>query len=125
MASELNNVLNEFRQIKGVEVAIIATRDGVNIASTSTAGVDIYAISAMTAVILGAAEMMYSQALDDRAEHVSVECEHGTVFITGIGSKAVLGVTTINSVVLGQVLYEIKHLAEKLAPILPEKFKVG
>ncbi|HIH43638.1 MAG TPA: hypothetical protein HA257_00725 [Candidatus Methanoperedenaceae archaeon] len=125
MESELNNVLNEFRQIKGVEVAVVATRDGVNIASTSAAGVDLYAISAMTAVILGAAEMMYSQALDDRAEHVSVECEHGTVFITGICSKAVLGVTTANSMVLGQVIYEIKQLAEKLAPVMPEKFKIG
>ncbi|MBN2488383.1 MAG: roadblock/LC7 domain-containing protein [Methanosarcinaceae archaeon] len=119
MIEMLNKVLVDLKKVGGVEASVVASRDGLLIASNiQSYGARAETFAAMSATMLGAAETATTELGKGVPDRVIVETEHGKLIATGAGSKALLIVLTDPDAGLGLILVELEKAAEKVKNIL-------
>ena len=116
----LDKILSDTKKVGGVEASVIASRDGLLMASNipSSSGARAETFAAMSATMLGAAETATTELGKGLPDRVIVESEHGKLIATGAGSKALLIVLTEPNAGLGLILVELEKAAEKIKKIL-------
>jgi len=116
----LDKILADTKRVGGVEASVIASRDGLlmasNIPSSSARRAETFA--AMSATMLGAAETATTELGKGIPDRVIVESEHGKLIATGAGPKALLIVLTDPNAGLGLILVELEKAAEKIKKIV-------
>lgn len=115
----LDRILADTKKVGGVEASVIASRDGLLMASnipSSSARAETFA--AMSATMLGAAETATTELGKGIPDRVIVESEHGKLIATGAGPKALLIVLTDPKAGLGLILVELEKAAEKIKKIV-------
>ncbi len=116
----LDNILSDTKKVGGVEASIVASRDGLlmasNIPSSICARAETFA--AMSATMLGAAETATTELGKGVPGRIIVESEHGKLIATGAGSKALFVVLTEPNAGLGLILVELEIAAEKIKKML-------
>jgi hypothetical protein len=119
MVEMLDKVLIDLKKVGGVEASVVASRDGLLIASNiQSYGTRAETFAAMSATMLGAAETATTELGKGVPDRVIVETEHGKLIATGAGSKALLIVLTDPDAGLGLILVELEKAAEKIKNIL-------
>jgi len=119
MIEMLDKILANLKKVGGVEASVVASRDGLLMASNiPSLGARAETFAAMSATMLGAAETATSELGKGIPDRVIVESEHGKLIATGAGSKALLIVLTDQDAGLGLILVELEKAAEKVKKIL-------
>ena len=115
-----DKILSDIKKVGGVEVSIIASRDGLLITSSIPPSICARAetFAAMSATMLGAAETATTELGKGIPDRVIVESEHGKLIATGAGPKALLVVLTEPNAGLGLILVELEKAAEKIKKML-------
>ena len=114
---KLEKVLEELKNIGEVGGSIIASRDGLKIASDA-GKIDEDVFAAMAAAMQGAAETAASELRQGEVEQIVIETEKGKIISTGAGKKAILIIRASKGVNLGLALLEMGKAAEKISEIL-------
>jgi hypothetical protein len=115
---QLKNVLTELRRTGGIDASIIVSRDGLLIVSDVPEDVHVNTFAAMSATILGAAEMALSELGKGILDRIIVESKKVRVIVKGAGPKALLVVMLPPEVGLGLALVEIEKTADKIQKLL-------
>ena len=115
----LESVLSDLKKTGGIDSSVIASRDGLLIASSSPSFCErAETFAAMSATMLGAAETATTELGKGAPRRVIVESEKGKLIALGAGPKALLIVLTRPEASLGLILVEMEKAAEKIEEIL-------
>ncbi len=116
----LDKILSDTKKVGGVEASIVASRDGLLIASNIPSSLCARAetFAAMSATMLGAAETATTELGKGVPDRIIVESEHGKLIATGAGSKALFVVLTEPNAGLGLILVELEKATEKIKKML-------
>ncbi len=114
----LERLLKDIDKIGGIDASAIASRDGLLIISTLPQQNIAETMVAMSATMIGAAEVAAVELGKDIPDRVIVESKNGKIIGTGAGEKAILLVMTRPDVSLGLVLVEMKKASENIKKIL-------
>lgn len=114
----LEGILKEINKIGGIEASAIASRGGLLICSTLHDQNIAETMVAMSATMIGAAEVAAVELGKDIPERVIVESKNGKIIGSGAGTKGILLVMTKPDISLGLVLVEMKKASEKIKKIL-------
>lgn len=116
-AEMLNKVLSDLMKTGGIESSVIASRDGLLMASDMRKG-DEETFAAMSATMLGAAETASVELEKGMPDRVIVESKDGKLIAIGAGPNALLVVLTPPDAGLGLVLVELGRAADKIKKII-------
>jgi len=114
----LEKVLDEIKNIGGVEASAIASRDGLLIYSNITNKTHAETFVAMSATMLGAAETALTELGKGIPDRIIVETNQGKLIATGAGPKALLIIMTEPDAELGLILVEVPKASKKIKEIL-------
>lgn len=115
MAYGFEEVLQRLVRDTGAEGAVLASPDGLAIASVLPENIDEDRVAAMGAAILSLGERVASEELEKgELEQLYVKGSKGYVIFTGIKDFAVLEVLAPSNIKLGLLLMEIKKVVKKL-----------
>ena len=113
----LDKVLSDLINTGEIESSVIASRDGLLIASRMSHG-DEEVFAAMSATMLGAAETASTELERGVPDRLIVESNDGKLVAVGAGPKALVVVLTPPDAGLGLVLVELDKAAVKIKKIL-------
>jgi predicted regulator of Ras-like GTPase activity (Roadblock/LC7/MglB family) len=113
----LDKVLSDLINTGEIESSVIASRDGLLIASHMPHG-DEEVFAAMSATMLGAAETASTELERGVPDRLIVESNDGKLVAVGAGPKALVVALTPSDAGLGLVLVELDKAAEKIKNIL-------
>lgn len=113
----LNKILSDLMKTGEIESSVIASRDGLLMASCMRRG-DEETFAAMSATMLGAAETASTELEKGVPDRVIVESNDGKLIAIGAGPKALVVVLTPPDAGLGLLLVELGKAAEKIKKIL-------
>lgn len=114
----LEKVLQDLKQLGGVEASAIVSRDGLVIAADIPPGIKPETFSAMSATALGAAETAMAELKQGVPDRVIIEASEGKIITVGAGPKALLVVMVAKDTGLGLVLAGIESGVEKIKKLL-------
>ncbi|HLB71629.1 MAG: roadblock/LC7 domain-containing protein [Candidatus Methanoperedens sp.] len=114
----LEKILNDLKNIGGIEASAVASRDGLLIYSTVSGKLHAETFAAMSATMLGAAETATAELGKGIPERIIVESKDGKIITMGAGSKALLVVMTEPDAGLGLILIELAKASEKIKQVL-------
>ncbi len=114
----LEKILNDLKNIGGIEASAVASRDGLLIYSTVSKKLHAETFAAMSATMLGAAETATTELGKGIPQRIIVESEHGKLIATGAGQKALLVVMTEPEAALGLILIEVTKASDKIKEVL-------
>ncbi len=117
-AEILEKILNDLKNIGGVEASAIASRDGLLIYSTIPKKHHAETFAAMSATMLGAAETATIELGKGIPDRIIVESKQGKIIATGAGPKALLLVMVEPDGSLGLALIEAAKASEKVKQAL-------
>ena len=89
MTKILQELLGEFKNIKGIKAATLVSRSGMYISGDVPPGAHNETYVAMAAIILGASEAS-STELKKELSHIEVDMTNAWVYLFGCGTKALL-----------------------------------
>ncbi len=118
-ASMLQDVLQNF--VSGspdVQGAILASPDGLELASILPTGMDDERTAAMSASMLSLGERIGRELARGSVDRIVVEGEKGYGVLVNCGTDAVLLVLASSSVKQGLLFLEIKRAVSKISPLL-------
>ncbi len=118
MKNLIDEVLRELKTVGGIESSAVVTRDGLLVASDTSADVDSETFAAMSASMAGAAETAMVEVKGGAAARVIVESEKSKLIALGAGSKVLLVVLTKRDVPLGLILLKLNEAARKISGII-------
>ena len=118
LSERLDEVLTDLKNVNGIESAVVATRDGLLIAANTLSGTHPETFAAMSATMLGAAEMATNDLNNGSVKRIIVESEDCRMVATGSGSKSLLVVLTEANSGLGLILVELEKSARAIDEIL-------
>jgi len=116
----VETILKEISRAGGIEVAAIASRDGLLILSTLSEQRLAERFVAMSATMMGAAETAATELGMGIPEKIILESKKGKIIGMGAGPKALFFVMTRHDASLGLVLIEMKKASEKIKHLLEE-----
>jgi len=88
--TELVELLDRFTIRKGIEAAVITTRDGITLTSSVGHRINPKTLAAMSSAMHSAADILIGKVSDSSADRVMIECKHSKFIIVDAGPKAVL-----------------------------------
>jgi predicted regulator of Ras-like GTPase activity (Roadblock/LC7/MglB family) len=101
-----------------IEAYAIVSRDGILISSDMSEGMITQTLAAMTATMLGAAEIVTAQLNKGVLSRIIVEFDYGKLICMGAGPKAILIATTESDAAFDMILVELEKSAAKLKEIM-------
>src|SRR5947208_3640378 len=120
VGARLQSVLAELRRLPGILGVTIARRDGILIAHSLPKTMDPKNVAAMTAAIVGTAEMATIQLAQGRFVRAIVESDHGKLLSLGAGEEALLVALVYDDANLGLVLIALERAAKQVERILQD-----
>ena len=118
LSERLDEVLTDLKNVNGIESAVVATRDGLLIAANTLSGTHPETFAAMSATMLGAAEMATNDLNNGSVKRIIVESEDCRMIAIGSGPKSLLVVLTGVNSGIGLILVELEKGARKIDEIL-------
>ena len=116
--SELDEVIGSLTSVSDIRAAAVVRRDGLIITHSLPDGVDPRTTAAMTAAIVGTAEMATVQLGQGRFEQALIESEGGKLVSTGAGDQALVIALAYKDANLGLVLMALQKASRKVDEIL-------
>ncbi|GAA6619454.1 roadblock/LC7 domain-containing protein [Scytonema sp. NUACC26] len=115
LQDELQNFVSGSAEVQG---AILASPDGLALASVLTVGMDEERTAAMSASMLSLGERIGRELARGSVDRIVVEGEKGYGILVGCGQEAVLLVLASAAAKQGVLFLEVKRIVAKLAPLL-------
>lgn len=115
LQDELQNFVSGSTEIQGV---ILASQDGLALASVMPVGMDEERTAAMSASMLSLGERIGRELARGHVDRVVVEGEKGYGVLVACSQEAVLLVLASAGIKQGILFLEIKRVTAKLAPLL-------
>lgn len=116
--TELDGVVNDLRRITEIKAVAIVRRDGLIITHDLPDSVDPKIVAAMSAAIMGTAEMATVQLGQGRLVQTIIESELGKVLATGAGDQALIISLVHLNANLGLVLMALERAARSIDEII-------
>ncbi|MEM9215131.1 MAG: roadblock/LC7 domain-containing protein [Cyanobacteria bacterium P01_F01_bin.150] len=117
--TRLELLLQSFvNQVIGIQGAVIASLDGLPLASYLADGLGEDRLAAMSATMLSLGERIGQELGRGDINRLFVEGEKGYVTLTGCGAEAVLLVLSDSSLKQGVLMLEIKNILQELKTAL-------
>ena len=117
---KLESILKSLKKVGGIESSLIASRDGLVIASDLPKGVYEDSFAAMSAAMQGAAETAVSEMKKGELNEIIVDSAHGKIITISAGKPAILVIMTKPKINLGLILMEIRKARSKILSIFGE-----
>jgi hypothetical protein len=114
----LGDVVHDLVKVKDVRIAVIVSRDGLLMVSSTSPDFMTQTFAAMSATMFIAAEAATKEIGNWLPDRLIVEFEHSKLVAISAGSKALLVIMTEPYATLGILLLEIKKAAEKVKEIV-------
>jgi len=115
LQDELQNFVSGSAEVQG---AILASPDGLALASVLPVGMDEERTAAMSASMLSLGERIGRELARGSVDRIVVEGEKGYGVLVGCGVEAVLLVLASSAVKQGILFLEIKRAVAKITPLL-------
>ncbi|MCL7414456.1 MAG: roadblock/LC7 domain-containing protein [ANME-2 cluster archaeon] len=116
--AELMELLIGFKSKGNIEAVVVASRSGVNLASSVPLNTNADTLAAMSSALKNAADIMIGQGKNDLAQRVVIECERSKLIIVGAGNKALIVVLAGENSSLGPLFVEIDHITYQIREML-------
>lgn len=114
----IEKILNDLNNIRGIEASAAVTRDGILVSSTMAKSADTFA--AMSATMFGAAQIASIEFGKGIPNRVIVETKNGKLIAAGAGSKVLLIIMATNDSTLGEILFEMTKASEKIKEVFKD-----
>jgi predicted regulator of Ras-like GTPase activity (Roadblock/LC7/MglB family) len=114
----MKELLDNFRAIRGVDMAAVVGPDGLVIESVARAGLDVDAIAAVASHGLMLADAMGRQIERGGALQTIVEYEEGVLLLESLGEEGMMLVVSRDPTDLGRIRYAAKQHKANLAEAL-------
>jgi len=118
--NRLEETIDELSHVTDIKSAAVVRRDGLVVTHTLPEGVDPRIVAAMTAAIVGTAEMATVQLAQGRFVRAIVESDDGKLLSLGAGEEALLVALVYHDANLGLVLMAMERAAKRVEDILRE-----
>jgi predicted regulator of Ras-like GTPase activity (Roadblock/LC7/MglB family) len=118
--TRLEATIDELSHVTDIKSAAVVRRDGLVVTHTLPEGVDPRIVAAMTAAIVGTAEMATVQLAQGRFVRAIVESDQGKLLSLGAGEEALLVALVYDDANLGLVLMALERAAKQVETILRE-----
>ncbi|HKZ99210.1 MAG TPA: roadblock/LC7 domain-containing protein [Thermoplasmata archaeon] len=118
MRGRLAAVLGELRRIPDIVAVAIARRDGLLIAHALPKSSNPKKIAAMSASIVGTAEMATAEMGQGILNQVLVDTSGGKILATGAGPEAILVAMVRSEANIGLILLNIERAARTIGSLL-------
>jgi len=116
--TRLEETIEELSQVSDVKSAAVVRRDGLVVTHTLPDGVDPKLVAAMTAAIVGTAEMATVQLAQGRFVRAIIESAEGKLLSLGAGDEALLVALVYDDANLGLVLMALERAAKRVEELL-------
>ncbi len=114
----VDKILTDLRTVDGVEACTAASRDGLLVRAIMQNEQYAESLAAMSAIMLGAAEIAAVELGSGIPNRIIVESERGRLIAVGAGPKALLTILANSDLGLGLILLELGKSAKKLKELL-------
>jgi uncharacterized protein len=114
----LKEVLDKIATVEGVEMALVAGRDGFIIEYSGGEGSVAEGVGAIASSSLGASEVIGAELGRGGLGAAMLEYEKGTVMMNRVGEDAVLMVVLAQNATIGKVRYDIRKTIPELSAAL-------
>lgn len=115
LQDELQNFVSSSAEVQG---AVLASPDGLALASVLPVGMDEERTAAMSASMLSLGERIGRELARGTVDRIVVEGEKGYGVLVGCGTEAVLLVLASAAVKQGVLFLEVKRVIARIAPLL-------
>ncbi|KYC37609.1 diacylglyceryl transferase [Scytonema hofmannii PCC 7110] len=115
LQDELQNFVSGSAEVQG---AILASPDGLALASVVTIGMDEERTAAMSASMLSLGERIGRELARGSVDRIVVEGEKGYGILVGCGQEAVLLVLASAAAKQGVLFLEVKRIVARITPLL-------
>lgn len=102
----------------GVRAWLLLSKEGLPISSAVPQGLEEAEIAAMSASILGVADLAAERLEQGSLEEILITNEQGLIIMKGAGDKAILVLAARKDMKTGLLVYAAKTATEKIAPLL-------
>jgi predicted regulator of Ras-like GTPase activity (Roadblock/LC7/MglB family) len=116
--TELMELLTGFRARRGIEAAVISTRNGIILTSSVAPKTSPKTLAAMSSALHNAADILLENVNNSSADRIVVELKHSKFIIVGAGPKALLLVLANENAALGPLLVKMNNLSGKAKELL-------
>ena len=94
MRPATDKVVDRLRELQletpAIQAAAVVSVDGLPLASTFSLDIDDDRVSAMSSALLSLGDRMSQELNCGAIKQIAMDCRDGTIFLIGIGAKAVL-----------------------------------
>ena len=115
LQDELQNFISGSADVQG---AVLASPDGLALASVLPVGMDEERTAAMSASMLSLGERIGRELVRGNVDRIVVEGEKGYGVLVSCGTEAVLLVLASAAVKQGVLFFEIKRVVARISPLL-------
>ncbi len=119
LSTQIDELLRALRQsTQGLIGSVVASADGLVIASDLTRSVDEERFGAMAATILALGERTTTDFDHGQLKRILIEGNHGFMIVMSVNNKATLCAAAQNSAKLGMVFYQMERTAETIRKMM-------
>jgi predicted regulator of Ras-like GTPase activity (Roadblock/LC7/MglB family) len=105
----LKALLGDLVKVEGIRSAVLIGRDGFVIEGISHANVDMDPVGAVISTSLGASEVMGTELKVGEPVHAMLEYTSGIIFVSYLGSQAVLAIVADVKANLGHIRFLLRR----------------
>ncbi len=102
----------------GIRAWLLLSKEGLPISSAVPEGLEEAEIAAMSASILGVADLAAERLEQGSLEEILITNEQGLIIMKGVGDKAILVFAARKDMKSGLLVYAAKSASERIAPLL-------
>jgi predicted regulator of Ras-like GTPase activity (Roadblock/LC7/MglB family) len=119
LQAKVREIIDEATELAaGIKAWILLSKEGLPIASAMAEGLEEAEIAAMSASILGVADLAAERMDQGVLEEVLLTNEKGLVIMKSAGEKAILVLAASKKLKPGMLVYAAKTACDNIAPLL-------
>jgi len=119
LQAKVREIIDEATELAaGIKAWILLSKEGLPIASAMAEGLEEAEIAAMSASILGVADLAAERMDQGILEEVLLTNEKGLVIMKSAGEKAILVLAASKKLKPGMLVYAAKTACDNIAPLL-------
>ena len=119
LQGKLREIMEEATSLAtGVRAWLLLSKEGLPIASAVPDGLEEAEIAAMSASILGVADLAAERMEQGTLEEILITNKNGLIIMKGVGEKAILVLAARKDMKTGLLVYAAKTATEKIVPLL-------
>ncbi len=119
LQEKLREIMEEATALAtGIRAWLLLSKEGLPISSAVPHGLEEAEIAAMSASILGVADLAAERLEQGTLEEILITNAKGLIIMRGAGEKAILVLAARKDMKAGLLVYAAKTATEKIAPLL-------